>query len=111
MHNFCIPSSFAGPIRLSAEPNRHIMSYGLMLRIMSSFFIYFGHNVFNYILLVSLHGMGSLADLMPAAAWSALEADVAELQRAINDDQFAEELRTRKVSSYKTHLLVPVRLL
>lgn len=42
--------------------------------------------------------MGSLAELMPAAAWSTLEADVADLQRAIDNDEFAEELRTRKVS-------------
>ena len=44
--------------------------------------------------------MGSLADLMPAAAWNALEADIAELQRAVSDDKFSEELRTRKVSPH-----------
>lgn len=36
---------------------------------------------------------GRLEELLPAAAWSALEGDIAELQRAADDDMFAEDLR------------------
>ncbi|KAK9834850.1 hypothetical protein WJX81_003693 [Elliptochloris bilobata] len=34
-----------------------------------------------------------LDELLPAAAWAALEGDVAELQRAVDDDLFCEDLR------------------
>ena len=37
--------------------------------------------------------MGRLEELLPAAAWTALEGDIAELGRAMDDDIFAEELR------------------
>ena len=45
--------------------------------------------------------MGRLEELLPAAAWAALEGDIAELQRAMDDDMFAEELRASGMVSAK----------
>ena len=43
--------------------------------------------------------MGRLEELLPAAAWTALQGDIAELQRAADDDMFAEELRATDMVS------------
>ena len=50
--------------------------------------------------------MNRLEELLPAAAWRALEADIAELQRVIKVDGVAEELHASKVNWCKLKLHV-----
>ena len=50
--------------------------------------------------------MNRLEELLPAAAWRALEADIAELQRVMKVDGVAEELHASKVTWCKLKLHV-----